>query len=102
MIKICGYAFNDPTTIYDPIDNVPGVYVVFTDTRLLDVRAARKIGQVIEKKKDQEADWYYHADGYPINIAFLEVNNKQERSLIKEKLTKSLKPVCCRRTKASA
>ena len=96
MIKICGYTFNDPLAIYDSIDDVPGVYVVFTNNTLLDVKTAKKIGQVIAKKKNEEADWYYHADGYPINIALLQVNDKKERALIKEKLTRSLKPVCCR------
>jgi len=94
MIKICGYPFNDPLTIYDQFDDVPGVYVVFTNNTLLAVSAAKKIGQVIRRKKDHEADWFYHADGYPINIAFLKVNNPRKRALIKEKLIKSLKPVC--------
>ena len=96
MIKICGYPFNGPRQLDKKFKNIPGVYVVFTNMTLLDVEAAKKIGNKIKSERNKKTDWLTSADGYPINIAFLKVEDKKERLQIKSHLRKCLKPVCGR------
>lgn len=95
MINIRGYNFQGPWVLGTDFRNVPGVYVVFTNQRYLDVGETDDLGRRINgDNHERKPQWLLNAAGNPISVAFLDVPNQQTRLMIEANLRTSLNPCC--------
>lgn len=74
-------------------NDVPGVYVIYTSQRWLDVGETDKLGQRIPSHERRDG-WMNNASGLPINIAFLRIESQSRRLSIESNLRNSLNPIC--------
>lgn len=95
MIRIDGYDFEGPWELGQTFNNVPGVYVIYTNQVWLDVGETDKLGDRINgDNHKRKPEWLKQSGGYQIYIAFLRVENYQSRLAIESKLRLALQPVC--------
>ncbi|MBF8250292.1 MAG: hypothetical protein HW400_893 [Candidatus Levybacteria bacterium] len=97
MIKmnIQGYNFEGPWFLGQEFSNVPGIYVVFTNSLWLDVGETDKLGDRINgDNHERKPDWIKNTNGNQIKIAFFRESNSENRLKIESYLRLILKPVC--------
>lgn len=94
-MNIQGYAFEGPWFLGQKFNDVPGIYLVFTNNLWLDVGETDKLGSRINgDNHERKPDWIMNANGFQINIVFLRESNSENRLKIESYLRLSLKPVC--------
>jgi len=94
-MNIAGYNFEGPWLLGTNFNKVPGVYVVFTAQRWLDVGETDNAEQRLNgENHDRKPQWLLNSNRLPISIAFLRVDNPQFRLTIESQLRQTLVPVC--------
>ena len=91
-VNINGYIF-EAYTLNTSFTDVPGVYVIYTRQKWLDVGETDKLGQRIPSHERRNC-WVNNADKLPINLAFLYVGSQTQRFNIEASLRKTLNPTC--------
>lgn len=74
-------------------NDVPGVYVIYTSQKWLDVGETDKLGQRIPTHERRNC-WVNNAGGLPINLAFLSVESQAQRLSMESNFRNSLNPTC--------
>ena len=94
-MNISGYNFEGPWPLGQSFIDTPGVYVVYTVQKWLDVGETDKLGSRINgDNHERKPQWISASGGLPIGIAFLRVNEPKVRLVIESLLRLSLKPIC--------
>lgn len=93
MVRILDYEFEGPYSIGANFNNVPGIYVIYTLEKWLDVGETDKLGQRIPTH-ERKNDWINNANGKNISLAFLRINDQDKRLSIESYLRDKLNPVC--------
>jgi hypothetical protein len=92
---IAGYKFEGPWVLGTYFNNVPGVYVIFTSEKWLDVGETDKLGSRINNENhERKPDWVSSSNNLQINIAFLGIDNPNVRLNVESQLRRLLSPVC--------
>ena len=94
-MNISGYTFEGSWALGQEFNNVPGIYVIFTDQVWLDVGETDQLGNRINgENHDRKPDWIRHSQQRQINIAFLREASSDARLRIEAHLRSVLNPVC--------
>ena len=93
MVKIKNYNFQGPFSLNISLNEVAGVYVIYTSQNWLDVGETDKLGTRIGSH-ERKPEWLRNANGLPIWLAFLGMANSQQRLQIESELRKFLSPLC--------
>lgn len=94
-LNIQGYTFEGYWPLGTLFNNIPGVYVVFTREKWLDVGETEKLGERLNSSNhERKPEWVSNSRGLQINIAFLRISDAQQRKTIESKLRFALQPVC--------
>lgn len=93
MVKIQNFDFQGPFSLSTSLNDAAGVYVIYTSQNWLDVGEADKLGTRIGSH-ERKPEWLRNSNGYPIWLAFLAVQNSQQRLQIESELRNSLAPLC--------
>ncbi len=93
MVKIQNYDFQGPFSLNTSLNDVAGVYVVYTSQNWLDVGETDKLGTRISNH-ERRPEWLRNASGQPIWLAFLGVGETRLRLAIESQLRLLLAPVC--------
>lgn len=93
MVKIQNYGFQGPFSLNTQLNDVAGVYVIYTSQNWLDVGETDKLGTRIGSH-ERRPEWLRSANGYPVWLAFLGVQNSQQRLQIESELRNTLRPLC--------
>lgn len=89
-----GYDF-EAYSLNTIFNNVPGVYVIFTEKFWLDVGETDELGNRVNgNNHERKTCWISKSNGYPISVAFRKIFSKQERQELEFNLRAKLKPVC--------
>lgn len=91
-VNINGYTF-EAYPLNTNFNNVPGLYVIYTSQKWLDVGETDKLGQRIPSHERRNC-WVSNANGLPISLAFLYVESQNQRFNIEVALRGSLNPTC--------
>lgn len=90
--NINGYTF-ETYSLNIGFNDVPGVYVIYTSQKWLDVGETDKLGQRIPSHERRNC-WINNAGSLPISLAFLYVESQNQRLNIEASLRNSLNPTC--------
>lgn len=93
MVKIQNYDFHGPFSLNTSLNEVSGVYVVYTSQNWLDVGETDKLGTRIDSH-ERKPEWLRNANGQPIWLAFLGISSSVQRLQIESELRNSLSPLC--------
>ena len=94
MVTLYGYQFNGPYDIDSGFKEVPGIYIIYTSfARFLDVGSTDALGSRITEH-DRKSCWAKNANGSPIYLAFMRVDDGQKRLAIESYLRDKLNPTC--------
>lgn len=93
MVKIQNYDFQGPFSLNTSLNEVSGVYIVYTSQNWLDVGETDKLGTRIGSH-ERKPEWFRYANGQPIWLAFLGISNSVQRLRIESELRNSLSPLC--------
>lgn len=74
-------------------NNVPGVYVIYTSQKYLDVGETNELGRRI-LSHERRACWEQNASGKTIYLSFLRESNSLRRLNIEADLRERLNPSC--------
>lgn len=91
-VNINGYTF-EAYSLNSGFNNVPGVYIIYTSQKWLDVGETDELGKRIPSHERRNC-WVNNAGGLPINLAFLYVEPQNQRFNIEASLRNSLNPTC--------
>ena len=91
-VNINSYTF-EVYPLNTSFNDVPGIYVICTSQKWLDVGETDKLGQRIPSHERRNC-WINNAGGLPINLAFLYVESQDQRLNIEVSLRNSLNPTC--------
>ena len=91
-VNINGYTF-ESYSLNTGFNDVPGIYVIYTSQKWLDVGETDKLGQRIPKHERRNC-WISNAGGLPISLAFLYVVSQTQRASIEASLRTALNPTC--------
>jgi len=93
MSVIQGINFESHPLATTTFSDVPGVYVITTSQKWLDVGQTDKLGQRLTSH-ERKADWLREAGGLTIWVNFLRIDNEQRRLNLETNLRTNLRPVC--------
>lgn len=91
-VNINGYIF-EAYSLNVGFNDVPGIYVIYTSQKWLDVGETDKLGQRIPSHERRNC-WISNAGGLPISLAFLYVESQNQRFNIEASLRGLLSPTC--------
>lgn len=95
MIKIQNYDFEGPFNLNTDFNDVPGIYVIYTNQIWLDVGETDKLGQRINgDNHERKPEWIFKSGSDLISIVFMRVNNQEFRLKIESELRTILAPIC--------
>ncbi len=91
-VNIGGFMF-ETYLLNTKFNDVPGIYVIYTSQKWLDVGETDKIGQRITSHERKDC-WIANAGNLPINVAFHYESSQSQRVNIESSLRKTLNPTC--------
>jgi len=92
---IADYNFEGPWSLDQIFNDVPGIYVIYTSQKWLDVGETDKLGQRLNgENHERKSQWILNSNRLPISIAFLQVDNIALRLVVESRLRQVLSPVC--------
>jgi len=93
MSIIQGINFESHPLATTAFNDVPGVYVITTSQKWVDVGQTDKLGQRLASH-ERKTDWLREAGNLPIWVNFLRVDGEQKRLDLETNLRANLRPVC--------
>lgn len=95
MPNISGLNFQGPWPLTTGFSDVPGVYVIYTSQKWLDVGETDGLGtRVNGDNHERKQCWLNNAGGLQIDLAFLSESNQQRRLDIESNLRRALNLSC--------